>query len=423
MRAEERLMGQADAQPAQAQRRILFLPQVKAAQLLVRADVQRADDHRPFPHNLGDPPVSPVQRFLRGQGIPAQVEELAAHQADPLCVRPDGRLRLLRAADVGHQQHPFARAGDARPAAVSLQGAAGSGSLCVFGAQHGLGRLVRVGVPGAGEAVHRKELTALCRLKGDVGPYQRGDAQRPGQNGGMADGRALPGDDAPDPPAGQLEGLAGRQILRHQQKGALRQPETGAAAEDIIQPTGHIADIRAAGAHVRILHGRKHPREALPRFQHRVACRRAAYDGLVHAREEVRIIQHQQLNLHNGRLLLADLRLCAFKQGRQLRAGRFHRCAEAFRFRRRRSGISGRDSLRPAIHNCRAHGDARRRRDSVALLHSQLLSLSVFFPFKHIHSAPMDNKKPRKHHVSEAGISFSASRAHRIYPSFKPQGP
>ena len=79
----------------------------------------------------------------------------------------------------------------------------------------------------------------------------------------MAGGGTLTGHKSQNPLSGQLDGLRGSQVFGNQQKLSVRQLETGVSAENIVQAVGHIPDIRTAGIHVFIVHGRKHLGEFL----------------------------------------------------------------------------------------------------------------------------------------------------------------
>ena len=139
----------------------------------------------------------------------------------------------------------------------------------------------------------------------------------------MAGAGALPGDKGQNPLPGELDGLAGGQILGHQQEGTLGKPEPGIAAEDVVNPPGHIPDIRAAGIHVLVIHGRKDLGELLAGVQRRDGCRRAALNGSGHSVQVVQVLQHEHLDLHNGGLLLAQLHLGLLVEGAQLLPGGF----------------------------------------------------------------------------------------------------
>ena len=95
LRTENFFTGQADTQTAQTQSGVLFLLQTHVADLLVSADVQGPDHHRPVAHDLSYLLIGFVQFILRRQGISAQIQKLTAHQTNTFRIRFSPSLPCL----------------------------------------------------------------------------------------------------------------------------------------------------------------------------------------------------------------------------------------------------------------------------------------------------------------------------------------
>ena len=379
---EDLLPGQADPQTAQTQRRVLLLLQTHVGHLLVSTDVQRPDHHGAFAHDLGYLLISFVQLILGGQGVPAQIEEFASHEAHAFGIATDGGLGILGTADVGAQQYFFAGLGHALLATVGFQrgtALSGFGLLLLQDSQRvGVG----VRVPCAGEAVHRQHRTGGGILKGDVGLDQAGDVQRTGQNGRMAGGRALTGDEGQDPVPGELDRFTGRQILGHQKEGALRELEAGIAAEDVVDPAGHITDVGGPGVHVLVVHGGEDLSEFLAGVQRRDRGGGTALDRHGNAVQIIEVIQHQQLDLHDGGLFLAQLHLGLLIQGGELGPGHFQSVIEFRLLQRGIAGGHGQDPFRLAVDHGGADRHAGEYGESDTSFHSALLTSPARSPHR-----------------------------------------
>lgn len=92
--------GQADAQCAHTHGGVILLGQVKVADLLVRADVQRADDDLLAVHVRQHLLVGFKLLILGGIVRRVQVEELGAEQADAAAVVDLHGMHILRRANV-----------------------------------------------------------------------------------------------------------------------------------------------------------------------------------------------------------------------------------------------------------------------------------------------------------------------------------
>ena len=96
-------VGEAQAQRPVSQEGVLFLRQLQAVQLLVPADVQSPQSHRPPFKGLQNPGVNLHLLVLPGQGIPAHVEEFRSEQAH--AVGETGGLQLLRGGGTDVELH------------------------------------------------------------------------------------------------------------------------------------------------------------------------------------------------------------------------------------------------------------------------------------------------------------------------------
>ena len=371
---EDFFPGQAEAKTAQAQSGILFLLKTQVGNLLVSADVQGTDNHGTVAHDLSNLLVSFEQLILRGQGVPAQIQEFASHQADTFAVGSYGSLGILRRADVGSQQDLFTGPGDAFLTAISFQGNPVGSGLSLLCLQHGHGFRIGVNVPVAGEAVNGQNLTVFYIRQFNIGLNQRGDVQGTGQNGGMAGGGTLTGHEGQNPLSGQLNGLGGSQILGNQQKFAVRQLETGIAAEDIVQAVGHISNVGTAGIHILIVHGSKDLGKFLTGVQRGEGGSGTVFDGRGNAFQIIQVVQHQHLNLDDGGLFFAQLYLGLFIQGTQLFPGGDDGGIELGLLN---GGIAGGDrqgALGLAVNNGRTDGYTGKYRKTNTSFHFVLLT-------------------------------------------------
>ena len=96
-------VGEAQAQRPVSQEGVLFLRQLQAVQLLIPADIQGPQGHRPPFKGLQHPGVNLHLLVLPGQGIPAHVEEFRAEQTH--AVGETGGLQLLRGGGADVELH------------------------------------------------------------------------------------------------------------------------------------------------------------------------------------------------------------------------------------------------------------------------------------------------------------------------------
>lgn len=84
LRLQQRRTRQAQADGAQAERRIVLRREVKIVCLFIRADVERADDDLPAVHGLHELLVAGKQLVLRRIAAAAEIEKFAPEQAHAL---------------------------------------------------------------------------------------------------------------------------------------------------------------------------------------------------------------------------------------------------------------------------------------------------------------------------------------------------
>ena len=190
----------------------------------------------------------------------------------------------------------------------------------------------------------------------------------------MAGGGTLLGHKSQDPLSGQLNGLGGSQILGYQQKLAVRQLKAGVAAQNIIDPMGHIPDIRRAGVHVLIIHSSEHGGEFLTGVQSGIGGSCAAFNGSSHAFQVIQVVQHQHLHFYNGGLFFAQFDLGLFIQGTQLLPGSGNSFIELCLLSGGIAGGNGNTALRLAVNHGRSDGHAGEYRQTNTSFHTLLLT-------------------------------------------------
>ena len=101
LRLEQDGPRQAQADRPQAERGIVLRRHIKIIGLLVRADVQRADDNFPAIHSLHDCFVAFKQFVLSRIGAAAQIQKFASEQAYALSAALLQQWQIVRARDIG----------------------------------------------------------------------------------------------------------------------------------------------------------------------------------------------------------------------------------------------------------------------------------------------------------------------------------
>ena len=244
---EEILAGQADADGAVAQRGVVLVVQLHVVHGLVRADITGAHDHLFGSQALQHLLVGLELVFLGGVIRAVQVDEFGAEQAHAARVVLLDRAHIAHAADVGKDLHGLAvQRGVGLALELGQQGQLLLVLLLAFFQalqQIGGGVHIHAGVV----AIHHSHLAVPIFLD-LLALDQGGDVHAAGQNGGVAVGAALPGDEAQQQALVHPHRLRGCQILRHQNAG-LRALQGGIvhALQDVQHGLGNVDDIGAAG--------------------------------------------------------------------------------------------------------------------------------------------------------------------------------
>ena len=257
--AEDLRAGQADAQGAHAHGGVVLFGQVKVADLLVGADVQRADDDLFAIHVGQDMLVGLELLVLGGEGGGVQIEELAAEQADAAAVVDLHGVDVLGRADVAVDADGLAVLGHVGLALQGLQQALQALLLLTLLQQAVAGVVIGVDDQCAGAAVGDGLAAFVLRLEGVAHADDGGDAHGAGQDGGVAGAGTACRDEAQNLGLVQLDGLGGSQVVGGQQDrhvgGDAALHHTAQDAEDAL---ADVLDVGGAGLHVGIVHRGEH---------------------------------------------------------------------------------------------------------------------------------------------------------------------
>ena len=251
--------GQADAQSAHAHSRVILFGQVKVADLLVRADIQRADDNFLASHISQNLFVGFKLLVLGGVIRAVQVQELAAEQADAAAIVDLYGMYVVRGANVAVNADALAILGHIGLAFQGLQQALQAQLLFPLFQQVITGHIVRVDHHIAGSAVNNAGAALILRLQGIAHANNGGNAHSAGQNGRVAGTGTARGNKAQNLGFIQLHSFRRCQVVRSQQHRHIRSNTalhcTGQDPQDAIR---YIAHICRTGLHVGIVHGFKH---------------------------------------------------------------------------------------------------------------------------------------------------------------------
>ena len=226
-------------------------------------------------------------------------------------------------------------------------------------------------------------------LQRDVGLHQGGDVQRPGQDGRVAAGRTLPGDESQNPLSGELNGFAGSQVLCNQQELALRQTEAVGAAENIRNPLGNVPDVCGSCLHVGVIQTGEHLGNPLAALGSGGGCGGAGSDFCCHSLQIVQVLQPEHLHFHNGSLLRTQLLHCLFIQGRQLRLGGGTSLIKLFLFLLGVAAGHRSLTLCLAVDHTIADGNTGEHRQTGTLYHNGMLLSKNFYLERVITSSPV----------------------------------
>ena len=209
--------GQADAQRAHAHGGVILLGQVKVADLLVRADVQRADDDLLAVHVRQHLLVGFKLLLLGGIVRRVQVEELGAEQADAAAVVDLHGMHILWRADVAVDADGLAVLRYVGLALERFQQALQAQLLVALFQQAVTGVVVGVDDQRTGAAVRDGGAALQLGLERVAHADDSGNAQRAGQNGRVARTRAARRDEAQDLGLVQLDRLGRGQVVSAEQ--------------------------------------------------------------------------------------------------------------------------------------------------------------------------------------------------------------
>ncbi len=214
LRPEQLLPVEADADGPVAERRVRLFRQVQVRHLLVRADVERADNHGLFPHLLQNLFISLELLFFRRQGITAHVQKFAAEQPDSLRPVLQCALHVVRMGDVGidTDADPRARNGGRMQQLQELF--AVFPLLPLLFPVNGNGLPVRIYKDPPGGAVHNQGGAFPECVEPGAQAHHGGDAKRAGQNGGVRRPGPLARHEGQHGAFVHLDGFARRQVVR-----------------------------------------------------------------------------------------------------------------------------------------------------------------------------------------------------------------
>ena len=313
---EEVLAGQADADGTVAQRGVILVIQLHVIHGLICADITGAHHHlagcKAFQHLL----VSLELVVFGGEVLAVQVDELGAEQTHAAGVVLLYSANIAHAADVGKHVDGLAVQRGVGLALQLLQ----QGLLflvlllALFQAleQVGGGVHIHTGVV----AVHHSHLAVPVVLN-VLALDQGGDVHAACQNGGVAVGAALAGDEAQQQAFIHAHGLGGSQILGYQNAGL------GALQGSVVHPLQNVQHglrnvqhIGAAGLQIRVVHGREHRSLIVAGGLDGVlGAHLLSVDDLLDGVHKVVIIQHHGVDVEHLGDVLAGFCQCLFVQG------------------------------------------------------------------------------------------------------------
>ena len=188
--AEQRRFGQAQADAAQAQRRVVGGGVLRPFRVLVGAEIECADGQRLAVQAGGDFAIG-IELFVLGrQVVAAEEQEFAAEQADADRAGVQYVIDVLRQFDIGDQFDRRAvlclRIGLLDAGQLAFRHPPRAQATAVFGQHH----VVRRHDDHALDAVDNDQLILVDQLAGSMGGDDRRQVQAAGENGGMAGGAA-----------------------------------------------------------------------------------------------------------------------------------------------------------------------------------------------------------------------------------------
>ena len=325
LRLEELRIGTAEADAAKTHERIGLIAMAQVGNVLVAAEVERADGHLLIRRGFDDGAVGGQLLLLVGHRGMRQEQVFGAIQPDAGGAGGAGRRRVGGTVDVGQQLQTDAVGGDRLLIAVLDQPA---GEVGVLALQLAIGRLhlrtgIEINVSLAaidGDQVAGVHLAQQAAQSGDGG-----NAEGAGEDGGVAGGAARFGDDAGDQMAVERQRLR-RQNLLGDEDDRLMRIELGKmvfAVQLRENAADHVAEVGHALLQIRV----GDLAEQLVIFVENLAQGGRGVDvafenGGSDARAERRIAQQQAMGAKDGGLILANLLADALDGGVQFAGDR-----------------------------------------------------------------------------------------------------
>ena len=251
--------GQADAQCAHAHGGVILLRQIKVADLLVSADVQRADDDLLAVH-VGQDLLVGLKLLILGRIIArVQIEELGAEQTDAAAVIDLHGVDILGRADVAVDADGLAVLRHIGLTLQRFQQTLEAQLLIALFHQAVAGVVIGVDDERAGAAVRNGGAALILGLERIAHADDGGDTHCAGQNGGVARAGAARRDKAQNLGLVKLDRLGRGQIVSAEQHRHIGgNAALYDAAEDAQDALADILDISGAGLHVGIVHRGEH---------------------------------------------------------------------------------------------------------------------------------------------------------------------
>ena len=294
---------------------------MKVTGLLVRADVQSADDNL-FPgHSLHYPLVEHKLLIFGGVVLGIQIDKLAAEQADTLSVILQYQPNIPCVANIGVdldflaiQRHigflfqPLQK-GLLFQIALVLFLHSGEQLLCGFN------------VNTVVVAIQNRQFAIPAII--EVHTNQGGNVHSAGQDCRVAVAGAVAGNKAQQFALIKLDGFAGGKIVSHQNSGLIiLNASIALTSKDIDHPPGNVFDIRCPGLHIGIFHSGKCGGKVLAgSFGGIFGSDTLRVDHALDGIQIVLVLQHHLVNLEDGGVVLAHFLQSFLIQPRQLLLG------------------------------------------------------------------------------------------------------
>ncbi len=222
LRMKQVRLGQAQADGAQAQRRVRALTALHLRQLLVRAQVQGADGDRQAFQAFRHAAVGQELLFLVRQFRPVHEQEFAAEQADAGSAVFVHQRDVLRQFDIGMQLHRCAVQGARRRARQALELLLIDFPLVLLDAVFGQHMLVGIDDDHTLVAIDDQQLALADQLPRMVQRHHRRNVQAARQDRGVGSRAADIGDEGGELVALEQDHVGRRQVVRHQDAGLFR---------------------------------------------------------------------------------------------------------------------------------------------------------------------------------------------------------